>query len=68
MNNFWDIMFKALDDTTDADWENFVDVFDLEHAAQPCNFEVTISKKQELAISHDELVGIIDNDLLVLAA
>ena len=59
---FWDIMFEALENTTDEEWKAFVKEFDERNEVPIYEFNVTITNYQTGAMDASGLLRVIETD------
>lgn len=60
--NFWDVMFETLENTSDKEWEEFVQDFDERYEVPFYEFDVTITNYQTGAMDSSGLLRVIETD------
>ncbi len=60
--NFWDVMFESLENTTDEEWEEFVKDFDERYEVPLFEFDVTITNYQTGAMDSSGVLRVIETD------
>ncbi len=60
--NFWNVMFKTLENTSDEEWEEFVQDFDERYEVPLYEFDVTITNYQMGPMDSSGMLRVIETD------